>query len=125
MRFLITFFAVSLAAPLGAVEIATPDGRDVTLFDVVLETDVARFRFLFPPIALGVDGVTFPEMLDDIQYLCDSVALPGLQASDWNGAEIVISISSAALEFGEIAPEITQFFQPFSIQTDTCIWEDF
>ena len=41
------------------------------------------------------------------------------------GQEAVISLSSAEIPFGTVTDQVTQFFQPFSIQGNACIWEDF
>lgn len=125
MRAMWPFLAVMFVGPVAAQEVTVPSGRAVTLFDVILEPDVnvARFRFLAPAIADG--AVPFEVMLDDIQYLCDALALPGLAANGWTQGEIVVSLSAAQVDFGVAAPDVTQYFQPFSIQEDVCLWEDF
>jgi len=88
-----------------AQDVTVPSGHAMSLFDVILEepTQTARFRFLVPAIA----------------------ADEGLAANGWSAKDIVISMSSRELEFGTLTAEITQFFQPFRVQDDTCIWEDF
>lgn len=127
MKYWVIILGICVAAPVVAVELTTPTGRIVTLFDVVLEPDVdlARFRFLLPDISPDAAGLAYADVLDDMQYLCDEVALPGLAASAWEGNEVIVSFSSAEVGFGEIAPEVTQFFQPFRVDGETCIWEDF
>lgn len=103
-----------------------PSGLEVALFDVILEEDppVARFRFLVPAIGQS-DQVTFSEVAVDFQYLCDELVIPGLAANGWAAQDIVISMSAQEVPFGTVTEDVTQFFQPFRIEEDTCIWEDF
>jgi len=98
-----TIFRCSLIAALfssaaSAQDFPVPSGLKVSLFDVIVETD---------------------------QYLCDEVASPALKENSWGQGDVIISYSAAELPFGETAPEITQFFQPFSLTNNTCQWEDF
>ena len=120
-------FAVAaclLATPSLAQEVSVPSGLDVSLFDVILEEDAqtARFRFLVP--AVGGD-VAFADVVADFEYLCNALAIPGLAANGWAAKDIVISMSEAEIPFGTVTSEVTQFFQPFRVENDTCIWEDF
>jgi len=115
-----------MAGPSLAQQVVVPSGIDVTLYDVILEpsTQTARFRFLAPAIG-GDSGVSFAQAVPDIQYLCDQVVVPGLAENGWSGGEVVISLSAAKTDFGIAAPDTIQYFQPFSIQANACIWEDF
>ena len=117
--------ACLLAGPVLAQDVAVPSGITVGLFDVILEqsTPTARFRFLAPEIQK--DTVDFATVADDFQYLCDNVVRPALAQNDWTEGDIVISYSAAELPFGEIAPDVTQFFQPFRLTEDGCQWEDY
>ena len=99
----------------------------MTLFDVILEDApaTARFRFLTPSIG-GADGAaSFSDVAGDMQYLCDRIAIPALSRNGWTSGDIVISFSAQAIEFGAFAPEVRQYFQPFSIQDAKCLWEEF
>lgn len=119
--------AACLCATMGqAQQVAVPSGLDVTLYDVILEaeTKIARFRFVAPQID-GDDAVSFSDAVPDMQYLCDSVVLPGLAATGWTQGEVVISLSAAEVVFGVASPDVVQYFQPFSLQAGACIWEDF
>lgn len=115
-----------LASPSLAQEVAVPSGLDVSLFDVILEEEAqtARFRFLVPAIG-SENGVAFADVAPDFEYLCNELALPGLSANDWAAKDIVISMSAAEIPFGTVTADVTQFFQPFRVENDTCIWEDF
>ena len=118
--------AIFASAPALAQEVTVPSGLDVRLYDVILEepTQTARFRFHVPAIG-AADPVTFSDVVPDLQYLCDALAIPGLAANGWAAKDIVISMSAEPVEFGAITAEVAQFFQPFRVENDTCIWEDF
>jgi hypothetical protein len=117
--------ATVLAVPAAAQVVAVPSGISVTLFDVRFEAEppLARFRFVVPDIADG--AVAFADVVEDMTFLCDAVVVPALAANGWSAGEVVISFSAEELPFGEAAPEITQYFQPYSVADGACIWEDF
>ncbi len=125
--------AVALTAALfsgGAVtaqQIAVPSGVEFALYDVILEeaAGIARFRFVVPAIAPAGAHLEFADIVEDLQFVCDSVIVPALQGNGWSEAEIVLSVSDAPADFGTYDPAITQFFQPFRLKDQTCIWEDF
>jgi hypothetical protein len=101
-------------------------GLDIELFDVIVEeepTALARFRFLVPDIAGG--AVSFTVAFDYMVAMCEGVALPLVQAKEQKVDEIVISFSAEVVPFGQAVPEVTQYFQPFSIDDDQCEWEEF
>jgi len=112
-------------APAMAQDITAPSGLTMTLYDVILEEDtsLARFRFEVPEIA--GNALPFTDVADDLQAVCDSTLLPGLKQSGWTEGQIVMQLSAQKVAFGVSAPDVTQYFQPFSIAEDTCIWEDF
>lgn len=114
------------AAPTAfAQDVSVPSGIAMTLYDVIIEKDAARFRFLAPAIDPAGAGLTFTQVADDLQYLCDALVMPALAHNGWAAVDVVISLSAQEVVFGETAPDVMQFFQPFSIQGDACIWEDF
>ena len=125
-RFFSMALLVGLATEVDAQSVDVPSGLDVTLYDVILDEapEVARFRFLVPAIGRD-DAVSFSDVAIDFQFLCDALVIPGLAANGWETKEVVISMSAAEVPFGEVTEDVTQFFQPFSIAGDTCIWEDF
>lgn len=115
---------IAMAAPATAQQYPVPSGVNITLFDTIREVSgpTMRYRFVVPEIDTGVSKMRFEDVAEDFQFLCDIVLLPQL---DWTKGDIVVSYSSKELPFGEIAPDVTQFFQPFSIQDGRCMWEDF
>jgi len=118
-----------IAAPALAGEtVQVPSGQIVTFQDAILneagpQGQTARFRFLAPAIAAG--GVDFDMAVADMQHLCDTFALPRVTGTGVLPQQIVISVSSAPVQFGEAAPDITQFFEAYSLLDGVCIWEVF
>jgi len=114
------------ARPAAAEPIAVPSGQPVSLLQLFVEpqpgTDEiwARFRYLAPAIAPGDGAVPYRLARVDMAHLCDHHALPVLAASGAGAALIVISLSSAPTSFGETAPEVTQYFETFTIAGDRC-----
>lgn len=119
---LVGFGATDVAAQ--AVEV--PSGLTITLQEVRLEEEpikMARFRFVAPAIKGG--AVAFADVLDDVEYLCEKIVVPGLAENGWIQGSVVISLAEAPVPFGEPAPDITQYFQPYSIADGACTWEPF
>lgn len=105
--------------------ITTPSGRKVVLIDVITNVEgpngaTARFRFLDPDLTPDDADVA-----GDLQALCDSYALPRVQGTVPAPQQIVVSLSSAAVPFGEVAPDVVQFFEGFRPESDACQWEPF
>lgn len=120
IRFL-AIIASLLAQSAAAQEFAVPSGRVLTLFDVIMEDDMGRFRFVLPDIA---SGVSFEDIADDLDYVCGQVALPALTQAESDVTQLVISVSAAKVPFGA-ATQIVQYFQPYHIDGNACVWEEF
>ncbi len=126
IKVVLYFALLGAAGPMAAQEITVPSGLSMTLQEVRLEQEpaaMARFRFVVPAIKGGM--VPFADVVGDIEFLCSDVVVPALAANDWTTGSVVISLAEVAVPFGEPAPEITQYFQPYSIQDSTCLWEPF
>lgn len=111
----------------GGISVAVPSGQPVTLQDVIANAPgpeglTLRFRFLAPAIAGSVD---FDTAAADMQHLCDSFAIPRLAEIGPQAQQVVISLSSEAVPFGEPAPDVVQFFESYRIEGDSCVWEMF
>src|SRR5699024_8971267 len=104
---------------------AVPSGQVVTLYDVVLEAETGIARFLFLAPGIGPDGLSHADVQDEFAYLCETYAVAALLANEWQALEVVISLSDREVELGVITPEATQFFEPFRVESATCIWEAF
>ena len=116
------------ATPTGE-PIPVPSGQEVRLLDVIHNEPgpdglTTRFRFVAPAIAQG-GGVDFEAASADMMHLCQTYALPRVTSGGPAPSQIVISLSDVPVEFGSTAPEVTQFFEAYSLDGDTCIWEPF
>ncbi|WP_431300510.1 DUF6497 family protein [Tabrizicola sp. BL-A-41-H6] len=136
MRHLHRIFAASLAvlfAGAGGCEetpsadaVTVPSGREVRFLDVIsnvpgAEGATARFRFVVPGLAEGDSEADAADM----QALCDTYALPRIDAMQPPPQQIIISLAGKETPFGEAAPEVVQFFEAYSVQDGACVWEVF
>ncbi len=108
----------------GAIDV--PSGREVTLIDVITTAKgpagaTARFRFLVP----GLTHADAETSVADMQALCESYALPRTDGTVPTPQQIVISLSSEVVPFGEAAPEVVQFFEAYSLEGGACLWQPF
>lgn len=104
-----------------------PSGNDIHLQEILYEvradeSRVARFRYVMPLIRQGVE---FTEIEDDFFHLCIGVAVPYLAIQDETVDQVIISMADRETTFGETTQVATQFFEAFSVQDGTCIWEGF
>jgi hypothetical protein len=105
--------------------IITPSGQSITLYDVVLEPDVARFRYLTPAIDPAGQGLTHDDVVGDFEWLCETYAIPGLIAAEKTAAHVIIAFSDHEVEFGVATPEATQFIESYTVEGTICIWDAF
>lgn len=115
---------VLAGGPLAAMEL--PSGLEAVLFEVrsdeVSGAAWLRFRFVAP----GLDAAAgFETALEDMQFLCDAVALPHLAETGAAPEIIVISLSDREVVFGEVDPAAVQFFESYRAENGVCIWEVF
>ena len=114
-----------LASTAQADPVVTPSGQLVTLYDVVLEPDLARFRYLAPAIDPAGQGLTHEDVVGDFVWLCESFAIPGLVAAEKTADHVIIAFSDREVEFGVATPEATQFIESYTVQGPACIWDEF
>lgn len=121
-----------LAGPaLGQDLIEVPSGQPVSLQDVIWNEPgpaglTVRFRFIAPQIAREGGTIDFDTAAEDMDHLCQTFALPRIETvTGPQPAQVVISLSDRPVEFGVITPEATQFFEAYSIEDGTCVWEAF
>jgi hypothetical protein len=110
--------------------VPVPSGQLVTLLDTIWnqpgpEGLTMRFRFVAPAISRGTGTIDNTTATDDMLYLCETYALPRVLGNTPMPSQIIISLSDRPVEFGVANPEATQFFEAYSIQGETCIWEGF
>lgn len=111
-------------------EIPVPSGQRIALQDVIWgepgpEGLTVRFRFVAPEIAAIGGSITFDEAIEDMDFLCNTYALP--RARTTTGPEpsmIIVSFAEMPVEFGVIT-EAVQFIETYVIEGDACIAEAF
>ncbi len=104
-----------------------PSGNDLQLQEILYETRadssrVARFRYVMPLIRQGVE---FAELEQDFFHLCIGVAVPYLAIEGETVDQVIISMADRETDFGVLSTLGTQYFEAFSVQNGTCIWEGF
>jgi len=120
---------VCLPQSAAANPIDVPSGQSVTFFEVIWEEEgevnTYRFRYITPEIARDGGSIGFDTAERDIKHLCETSALPALIEQNRPVDRIVISISDREVAFGKTNPEATQFFEIYTPDGTTCIWEGF
>ena len=115
------------AAAAGSLEElpAVPSGFDYSvqevIFDAIGNQQRARFRVVMPAVAAH----PFDMVEADFTTLCEDLAVPELSRYQRNFESVVISIADRETEFGVANAEATQYFEAFTLENGTCIWEAF
>ncbi len=112
-----------------AGRVHVPSGMPVTPIDVIQDAPgpggmVVRFRFLAPAIGPG-GGVDFETAATDLEYLCQTYALPKVKDNVPPPTQIIVSFTDREIAFGESSPDVTQFFEAYRIEDGTCVWDAF
>lgn len=110
-----------------AQAVDVPSGQPVELQEVLVDQVSGetwlRFRFIAPQIARNTGAIDSVQAGPDMAFLCDTVAAPYIAQYELTGDVIVISMSDRRAEFGAADPDMTQFFELFRLNNNTCIWE--
>lgn len=117
--------ALALGGPAAAQPVAVPSGLAVERIEVIWDEDLglARFRFLAPGIA--APGFDLRALRPDFDALCRQVAVPEVREAGPGWDEVVLSMSSAVIPFGQIDPDVVQSFEGYRLQGEDCIWLPF
>ncbi len=106
-----------------------PSGQAVKLAEVLQDETLGelwlRFRFIAPKIAHKEASFEINRMTADMDHLCDTVALSYVRDHQLHPERIAISMSDRLVPFGDADPSATQFFELYSLDAATCIWEAF
>lgn len=110
--------------------LAVPSGQSVTLHETILDVPtpdaaIYRFRYLAPAISRSGGTMDFEASIADMQYLCDTFALPAMASPLPAKVQVIVSFADMPLPFGETNPEVTQFFVAFSVKDGQCQLEPF
>ncbi|MGB5558411.1 MAG: DUF6497 family protein [Paracoccaceae bacterium] len=112
-----------------ATPIPVPSGQPVTFHEVLTDQPgqglAYRFRFVAPDIARDKGQADFELIGRDMEFLCNSYALPRIANGGPVPNQIIISLADRPTVFGEPDPDATQFFEAYSVDGDACMWEPF
>lgn len=120
MRHLVPIFAL-MAGPAVSQDIPVPSDLSVTLQDVILEPDPGIARFRFVVASLGQAGAQSDDLVADVQYLCDTVAVPALIRAGRAERSIVISVANQPTDLGDFDADTVQYFTGFSVEDGVCV----
>ncbi len=122
---LLTAFAITFMPVVTRAQepVDVPSGLNVVFHDWLDDQGAHRFRFVAPEIGPG--GKDFSDVLDDMAFLCDKFVLPQLEIQGLSATQVVISLMQEPVDFGELQPETTQYFESYSVENGLCIWEVF
>lgn len=126
-RSLLVLSVVAGTAASGQMPITLPSGQSVSFVEkrVDLEADIVRLRFVAPDLASPLTRPSFEDLSADLQMLCDDFGLNVALKDAPVPAQIVVSLSSEAVEFGVANTDVEQVFEAFSVQNGTCMLEMF
>ena len=104
-----------------------PSGQPVHLSDVLLDNNPGelwvRFRFVAPKIGASVGRIGYDVASRDMEHLCHILAVPYVALHELQPSRVVISLSDRPVEFGDTAPDATQYFEAYRLEQSRCIWE--
>ncbi len=118
-------FGATLPGPALATEAAPltlPSGLAVALMEILEDEALGVLRFRFLARGLGEGAFDLRALKADVDFLCQTYALPHTQAHPTGLTEVVISLSSEPIPFGEIAPDVVQIFHAYRIDGGRCRW---
>lgn len=126
----LTAGTVLIASLAQAETVAVPSGQEITYYDTIQDRPgvaglTYRFRFIAPAISRDGGTVGVEVAAEDMDFLCETFALPRLPVSGPTPSQVIISLSDRPVEFGIPTPEVTQFFEAYRIEDGICIWEGF
>jgi len=110
--------------------VPVPSGQEVRFVDLIRsepgpEGLTLRFRFIAPAIAREGGTIDADTAQADMLVLCNDYALPRLPTPGPTPAQIIIVLSDREVPFGETVPDVTQYFEAYSLTDGTCMWEPF
>jgi hypothetical protein len=120
---------VAFAGTAWAVDVP-PSGIDATLYETIYEPQgvtaatakIMRLRYLAPEITdrvvFGFDAIEA-----DFAWFCARDGLQNARDAAPMVEQIIVSVASEIVGFGETAPNVVQYFDAFRVQDATCIWE--
>ncbi len=123
-----SFLGIFLASmTLASEPVTVPSGIEVNFYDMIWDAPgdglTYRFRFLAPKIA--DPDTDYMSVASDMEALCNDYAIPRLAGTGPQPNRIVVTLMAEPVDFGVMNPDVTQFFESYSVENDLCIWEAF
>ena len=120
---------VALAGQASASD-TPPSGMKAELHETIFEpvgvtastAKVLRLRYVAAEVA-DKEAFGFNQIEADFVWLCTRDGLEFVTSSAPMIEQIIVSISSEIVPFGETAPNVVQYFDAFKLESQTCIWE--
>ncbi len=81
-----------------------------------------RFRFIADGFHETAD---VEKVMTDLHHLCTQFVLDRLANIGPVPGQVVVSLADQPSNFGTFDPDVTQVFEAFRIENNTCIWEEF
>jgi hypothetical protein len=110
-------------------EVAAPSGLQVSLHEVIFEENpwsgetMVVVRLLAPAIAGPIENPI--ALRDDMEWACRTWGLPAAATLTAAPDMVVVEMMADLVERGVAAPETRQFFEQFTLDGPSCIWELF
>ncbi|MEO1107521.1 MAG: DUF6497 family protein [Pseudomonadota bacterium] len=115
------------AFPQSETSLPVPSGQPVHLNNVLLDNNPGelwvRFRFIAPKIGATVGRIGYDVATKDMAHLCQTLAIAYVAQHELDPALVIISLADRPIEFGDSAPDATQFFEAYRLEPSGCIWE--
>ena len=105
-----------------------PSGLQARFFEVLTDRPEGGgliYRFRYVAEAFDAGSAQLALLGDDLLWLCESHALPRIANIGPQPRQVVISLADRESVFGVYDPAVTQVFEAFRPEDDTCIWEMF
>lgn len=130
MRKLLLTLCACLAPGLAAAQ-GVPSGQPLALWEIRWErvegTDAVQviLRAIAPQIARDSGTVDYDGAQADMDWLCANHGLTLADMPYGRATQVIVNLMDSPIPRGQTNPSVTQFYSAYSIQDDTCIWEDF
>lgn len=118
------------ASPVWTRPVRAPSGLELAAPEVIYEPQgvpaasakIVRLRYVAPEIGDSLQ-FGFDRVERDFSYLCETHGLAVVAKTAPRAEQVVISMASKAISFGETAPDVVQFFEAFQNINGSCVWE--
>lgn len=122
--------ALCWSLPVYGDVISAPSGLQVELHETLYEplgvtastARIMRLRFVAPDLG-DVEEYGIDRVEGDFEWFCHQFGLPRARKAAPLVEQVIVSIASQEVPFGDIVPEVVQYFDAFRIEEDSCIWE--